>query len=240
MRAAISSIRMSKNERKFDWMGWVIIPVAYLIVVLLLDAVTSRSTVTPLFGIIGLLVFSFSLTPGVMTFWATVYSVAVVVIFMNPMIFNLFNREAPQGDDLTPLVRSATFVVGAIISTLLCRGQHRLKHSNASLTHMMEKLPVPVITSDQDGRIHFANVEAARIAGLSPEELRGHSFFDLFADKNIQGATIADYLRRFSSSHVSQPMNLKCLGKNYLGSTQMIDASRPPLLLIVLILNDSP
>jgi hypothetical protein len=59
-------------------------------------------------------------------------------------------------------------------------------------------------------------------------------FFDLFADKNRQGATIADYLRRFSSSHIEEPIFLKCRGTHYLGSARMIDNSSPRLLMIVL------
>jgi PAS domain S-box-containing protein len=229
---------MSLNRRKFDWVGGAVIPFSYLLVVLLIDATTARSTITPLFGIIGLLVLSFCLTPRVMTFWAAIYSVTVVAIFMNPMLFHFLNREAPAGDGLTPLVRSATFVVGAIISTLFCRVQYRLNQSNTGLIHMLEEIPSPVITSDQDGRIYFANRSAAVIAGLSAKELHGMLFFDLFADKDRQGATIADYLRRFSSSHIEEPIFLKCRGTTYLGSTRMIDTSSPRLLMIVLSRED--
>ena len=230
---------MSLNRRKFDFVGVAIIPFSYLLVILLIDAATARSTITPLFGIIGLLVLSFCLTPRAMTFWAVVYSVAVVAIFMNPTLFHLLNKEAPAGDGLTPLVRSATFVVGAIISTLFCRVQHRLNQSNTGVIHMLEEMPSPEITSDQDGRIHFANRSAAVVAGLSSKELRGMLFFDLFADKDRQGATIADYLRRFSSSHLEKPIFLKCRGTNYLGSTRVIDASSPRLLMIVLSRDDN-
>jgi PAS domain S-box-containing protein len=230
---------MVKENRKFDLVGGMLIPLSYLIVVLLLDAVTTRSTITPLFGIIGLLVLSFSLTPGVMNFWAAVYSLIVVVIFMNPILFHLLNREAPPGDDLTPLVRSATFLVGAIIATLFCRGQYRLKQSNSGLTHILEKLPIPVITADQDGIIHFANAAASVIAGIPSDKLRGHSFFDIFADKNLQGATIANYLRRFSSHYIEQPLLLKCHGRDYLGATEVLETSNPRVLMIVVTNTDS-
>jgi PAS domain S-box-containing protein len=103
---------------------------------------------------------------------------------------------------------------------------------------MMEKLPVPVVTSDQDGRIYFANASVATLAGLSSQELRGQSFFDLFSDKNHQGATIADYLRRFSSPNVNQPLLLRCRGKSYEGATQLMDTISPRMLLIVLTSND--
>jgi PAS domain S-box-containing protein len=225
---------MSLNRRKFDWVGGAVIPFSYLLVVLLIDATTARSTITPLFGIIGLLVLSFCITPRVMTFWAAFYSMTVVAIFMNPMLFHLLNRDAPESDGLTPLVRSATFVVGAIISTLFCRVQYRLKLSNFGLNQMLEKLPVSVITSDQDGRIHFANKSAAALVGLSSKDLRGMLFFDLFADKDRQGATIADYLRRFSSPHVEEALLLKCRGTNYMGSTRVLDTSSPILLMIIL------
>jgi len=198
--------QMSKNNRTSVPMNGVVVPMAYLLVVLLLDLEMSRTTVTPLFGIIGLLVFSFRLRPSVMAFWAAVYSVVVTLSFMNSYVFHLLNREAAPMDDLTPIVRSATFVAGAILSVLYCRLQDRLKLSNAGLTQMLEKVPVPVITSDQDGVIHFANEAAASVAGLPSGELKGKSFFDLFADKNRQGATIADYLRRFSSPRVEEPL----------------------------------
>lgn len=230
---------MSEKNRTFDWVGVVLIPSAYLTLVLWFDSVMTRSTVTPLFGIIGLLFFSFRLTPAAMAWWASVYSLTVVVIFMNHVLLQFLDRGTAPGDDLTPLLRSATFVTAAVLATLFCRVQHRLRQGNAGLTQILEKIPVPVITSDQDGRIRFANGAAASVAGLSSPELLGRSFFDLFADKDRQGATIADYLRRFATPHVGQPMALKCRGTRYLGTTQVMGATGQRLLLIILTEEDS-
>jgi PAS domain S-box-containing protein len=225
---------MTHRSQKPDWIGTIMIPFLYLVVVLLLDCMTARTTITPLFGIIGLLVFAFTLSPSAMVVWASMYSVTVVTIFINPELFHLLNRDAPACDGLTPFVRSATFVAGAVIASLLCVILNRLRESLAGLNKTLETLPVPVITSDADGRIQLANKAAADLVRMDPEKLKGASLFDHFADPLLVGATIADYLRRFSVPDVGQPMRLKCGEKTFCGETRRMSFAKNQLLMIIL------
>lgn len=225
---------MSNPSPKSDWIGTILIPFIYLIIILLVDSLTARTTITPLFGIIGLLVFSFTLSPATMMAWSAVYSVTVVTIFLNPILFHLLNREAPVGDDLTPIVRSATFVIGAALASMLCVVLNRLRESLAGVNKTLETLPTPVITSDADGLIHLANVAAADLAGMAPDQLKGKSFFDHFADPEMVGTTIADYLRRFSVPDTGEPMRLKCLGKTFFGQTRRMSFGKNQLLVSIL------
>jgi len=218
-----------------------VIPLVYLILVLVLDFFTPHSTITPLFAIIGLLVFSFGMAPGLMLFWACFYSLVVVSIFLDPSFFHLLNRESPAGDEFTGYVRSATFLVGATLAILLCIVQSRLKQSNLGLIQMLEKLPIPVITSDQDGKIHFANLRAASILGLSSKDLEGKSYFDILADKDRQGATIAAYLRIFQSqSDNNETLLLKRGVKYYTGTTQLLTNLKQSLLMTILMESEAP
>ena len=226
--------RLSKF--KIDPVSEALLPLGYLLLVLTLDFITPKAVLTPLFGIVGLLVFAYCLTPGWMTFWSSVYAVVVTALFISPGIYMFFHKEAPQTDFLTPYARSGTFIAGAALSASLCAALSRARAMNDDFRDMLEKLTLPVITSNHDGRINFLNRAAMDALGWGGDHHLAISYFDALAPKGVQGELIASYLRRFDQGNAGEmpPLNLECRGRRCLGYTRMMESKSPRLLLTML------
>jgi PAS domain-containing protein len=224
------------DKLKIDPVGEALLPLGYLLLVLTLDFVTPKTVLAPLFGIVGLLVFAYCLTPAWMTFWSSVYAVVVTVLFISPSVYFLFNKEAPVSDFLTPYVRSGTFIAGAALSAFLCAALSRARAMNDDFRDMLEKLTLPVITSNNDGRIVFVNRAAMEALGWEGDRDRAISYFDALSPKGVQGELIASYLRRFNPGNAGElpPLNLECRGRRCLGYTRMMASKSPRLLLTML------
>jgi PAS domain-containing protein len=228
-------------DRK-DWILNLVIPLAYLVVTLSLDYSMPYSTITPLMAISGLMVFAFRLTPPWMIFWVAVYSVVVAFIFLAPGVYAAFsgNLKTPP-DPVTPWLRTGTFVLGAILSSVLCATMARLVAGGKSMRELFEKLPIPIITSDINGDIIFAN-DAAELLMSESGQLLSRNYFDIFPAEDHQGTLIADYLARLSgekSTVGGEPLNEKplvlMLGSiPLLGRTHLLKQSSPPLLMTIL------
>jgi PAS domain-containing protein len=101
---------------------------------------------------------------------------------------------------------------------------------------MLEKLTLPVITSNHDGRIVFLNRAAMDALGWRGDHNLAISYFDALAPKGVQGELIASYLRRFDQGNAGEmpPLNLECCGRRCLGYTRMMESKSPRLLLTML------
>jgi len=221
---------------KINPAGEVLLPLGYLLLVLTLDFITPKAVLTPLLGIVGLLVFAYCLTPSWMTVWSSVYAVVVTVLFISPGIYLFFHKEAPQTDFITPYARSGTFIAGAALSASLCAALSRARAMNDDFRDMLEKLMVPVITSNHDGRIVFLNRAALDAFGWGGDHNLETSYFDALSPKGVQGELIASYLRLFDqgSAGVMPPLKLECRGRRCLGHTRMMESKSPRLLLTML------
>jgi len=225
---------MLSKARSFEWINELVIPFAYLVLVICLDRMTGQTTMTPLFGIIGLMVLAFSLPPRSMIFWAVIYSLIVATIFLSPERLRFLNANAVNHTEMTPYVRSCTFTIAAILSLLLSVVLNRLKTSRGELQEILENLPVPILISDDDGKIRFVNQIACEILAMPSVEVQGYSFFDLLAPKEFQGATIANYLARFNAQSSKDPLLLGYRGIKYKGHTQTLESHKKKLLMIAL------
>jgi len=225
---------MLSKARSFNWINELLIPLAYLVLVICLDRLTGQTTMTPLFGIIGLMVLAFCLPPRSMIFWTVIYSLIVSSIFLSPERLRFLNTNAVNYTEITPYVRSCTFTIAAILSLLLSHVLNRLKSSQGDLQKILDNLPVPILISDDDGRIRFVNHSACEILAMPSVEVQGYSFFDLLAPKEFQGATIANYLGRFNSPSIKDPLLLEYRGIKYKGHTQTLESRKKKLLMIAL------
>lgn len=221
---------------KIDPVGEALLPFGYLLLVLTLDFVTPKTVLTPLFGIVGLLVFAYCLRPGWMFFWSFLYSIMVTTLFVSPNLYAFFNKEISPTDFLTPYVRSATFVAGAALSASLCTALWRARAMNDDLREMLEKLTLPVITSNHDGRITFLNRAAMDALGWEGDHDRAISYFDALAPKGVQGELIASYLRRFEQGNAGElpPLDLECSGRRCRGFTRLMRSKSPRVLMTML------
>ena len=222
---------MKQRDVRVDFIGELLIPTAYIFVVLGLDYTSGHSTIFPLFAIIGLMVMAFCLRPSWMVAWGFVYSLVVACIFLIPTWTSFFNSSNPHPEALTPLVRTGTFVAGAMLATLLCFSLNRARSLSGNLRKLIEVVPTPLIASDVNGRIFLINSSASELLGLDGEEKTTESYFELLAPKNCKGKTIAEYLLRFENPSIREPLALECHGFTYRGSFLLIGSSDPPLLM---------
>jgi PAS domain S-box-containing protein len=203
-------------------------------VILCLEHINPYAAVTPLFGIVGLMVMAFNLRPFWMIFWSSTYSIVVACFFLNPTFFHFLKTTGTIPDDLTPLVRTVTFCAGAALASMLNISLGRSQAKSRDLKEIIEKMPSPLIASDSNGRIHHINQAASAFLGLSKEEEALGSYFDLFAPKNSKGKTISDYLSHFESRCSGDSLALEFRGIPYRGVTQFIQSTEPPFLITII------
>jgi PAS domain S-box-containing protein len=62
---------------------------------------------------------------------------------------------------------------------------------------LFDSLQTPIVVSDIDGNIKFANRACCEVLGRSAEEIKDMNFFSVFSQPDRRGQSIEDYLKRF-------------------------------------------
>jgi PAS domain-containing protein len=225
---------MNQGRTRFDFFGDLLIPIIYLLLVLLLDRIVPRTTITPLFGLLGLMVMAFCLRPFWMMLWCLIYSIVVVSVFLDTAVAHVLNPDGMNQDTLTPLVRATTFFAGSVLAAMLNASLQRSREKSRDLQEIIRRMPIPMILSDIDGRIHFMNRAATGILEITEDEQASDSYFDLLSPSGAKGKTISDYLSRFEKQGVGRGLQLEFGGISYKGSTQRIKSTNPSLLITIL------
>jgi PAS domain S-box-containing protein len=65
------------------------------------------------------------------------------------------------------------------------------------LLALFDSLQTPIVVSDIDGNIKFANQACCKLLGRSAEEIKDMNFFSVFSQPDRRGQSIEDYLKRF-------------------------------------------
>jgi PAS domain S-box-containing protein len=65
------------------------------------------------------------------------------------------------------------------------------------LLALFDSLQTPIVVSDIDGNIKFANRACCEVLGRSAEEIKDTNFFSVFSQPDRRGQSIEDYLKRF-------------------------------------------
>lgn len=210
------------------------LPGVYLALALWIDLITPVGMITPFFAVMGLLVMALTLRPVVMVPWAVVYTGTICSIFLIPKLFVELSGIPYYSQYVIPIIRAATYVIVGGVSCYLCITLHRLRKSQEELTHILENLPWPILTSDQNGKILYWNGPAE---SLLPELILsedGFNYFDLLAPPEFHGRTITEYLKRLESIHHEEPLKLSVKGRPFKGNTQMIEWTHQKVLLTIL------
>jgi PAS domain S-box-containing protein len=71
------------------------------------------------------------------------------------------------------------------------------EHRLADLLALFDSLQTPIVVSDIDGNIKFANRACCELLGRSAEEIKDTNFFSVFSQPDRRGQSIEDYLKRF-------------------------------------------
>jgi PAS domain S-box-containing protein len=150
---------------------------------------------TPLLGILLLTALSFRLGPQSLAGLAFIYFFAVA-----------YTLELSWTDPLAQLretpnrwLRLASFVVGCAALVLLSRSRQQVSRAGEAFRSLLARLPVAIIVSDRDGIITLANDKAARLFGMSRDDLVGYSYFSILTHPEARSQQIQRYLDRFQS-----------------------------------------
>jgi PAS domain-containing protein len=207
----------------------------YIAGILFLDHLLSMATITPLFASIGLLMMAFYLRPKAMYCWAISYCVIVALVLLHPGIARMMHDViSPQGNRVTPLLRLGHEICTATLASFTCYYLNKLQILLGEERDIVSGLPVPVITSDFNGNIRYANDHAVKLLGLKSCAPSGVSYFDLLAPKRMHGEFIAEYFRRMDGQLGKSPFILEHEGISMIGNTQLLASKTPKLMLTIL------
>ncbi len=213
----------------------ILLPFGLIAAILLLDSLIPGSTVTPFAISIGLLVMAFYLRPVSMYCWAVICCVIIAVALLHPEVAARINGNTVLSNDrLTPWLRLGHAVCTATLASLLCYFLNKLRGLLSEERDIVSRLPVPVITSDFNGNIRYANIHAIRLLGLKSQTPSGVSYFDLLAPKDRHGEFIVEYFKRMEGQLINSPFTLEHDGLPFIGSTQLLANKSPRLMLTIL------
>jgi PAS domain-containing protein len=224
---------MIKSSKKFPWVA-VILPGVYIALALWIDWITPTGIITPFFVVVGLLVMALTFRPVVMIPWAFVYTAINCSIYLIPKLFILFAGHPLHQPYWIAVIRAATYLLVGGLACYLCVALNRVRKSQGELNHILENLPWPILTSDQNGKILYWNAPAQ---SLLPElsQMEGMlNYFDLLAPPEFHGRTITEYLKRLECIHHEEPLKLSVKGRPFKGNTQLIEWTDQKVLLTIL------
>lgn len=188
---------MSSLMRDPAWLGPGVRPVLpwmILACTLLIEVATPGVRVTPSLLTIGLAVLSLFLPPRRIVLWA-------VVMFFPVLWALLFMSNAGVPDPATVVVlRSLAYVVVGVMAYSLSSHREKSEHQVRDLVNLFDSIRTPIVVSDVDGNINFANRVCCELLGSSLQDIKDSTFFSLFAHPEQRGKAIEQYLTYFENT----------------------------------------
>jgi PAS domain-containing protein len=180
------------------------------------------STITPLGSIALLALLALRLPPVPLAIWAVVFTFAAFLM----LIIGKSSSAPVEHDHITIIVRGATLMIGGTIAVLLSMHRIKLRSRHREVLSVLQKLPVPVIVSDNSGSVIFANDEAALLLQTSLSEIIGFSYFAFFVGEYQKGRAVQSYLKLLDSPS-ADPQEMEITLRNQPG--QPLNATLVPL-----------
>jgi PAS domain-containing protein len=212
----------------------IVLPGIYIAAALMIDAKAPLGLLTPFFAVMGMLFMALKYRPVLMIPWTVIYTVVTCSTFLVPSFFTFFSGHPYYDQYVTPVVRSGTYIAVGTLACYLCLSLNRIRKSEAELTHILESLPWPILTSDANGIILYWNDAAVSLLPSLSQEGGIHNYFDLLAPPEFYGRTISEYLKRLEQEHRKEPLRLSVNGHPFKGYTQMIAWTDQKVLLTIL------
>lgn len=178
-----------KQRKERRWLGAV--PFVAVIAILLLEYETPGLRVTPSLLTIALAFFALFLSPRAVFWWAVALFVPVVLSLI--IIPNSGVRESMA----LVALRSAAYVAVAWVAVGLSRYRWDSEQRLQGLLALFESLQTPIVVSDVDGNINFANRACCKLLGRSVQEVKDVNFFSVFTQPDQRGKSIERYLKMF-------------------------------------------
>ena len=171
---------------------WLMVaPFVAVLAVLLIEVETPGLRVTPSLLTIALAMFALFLSPRAMLWWAVTLFVPVVLTLV--MIPNIGVKESMA----IVVLRSAAYVAVAWVAVGLSRYRWDSEQRLKGLLALFDSLQTPIVVSDVDGSINFANRACCELLGRSVEEVKDVNFFSVFTQPDQRGKAIERYLKMF-------------------------------------------
>ena len=181
----------AKNAKDRRWL--MVVPFVAVFAVLLIEVETPGIRVTPSLLTIALAIFALFLSPRAVLWWA-------VILFFPVVLALLFVPN--NGVYETPVfvaLRASAYVAVAGVAVGLSRYRQDSERKLEGLLALFDSLKTPIVVSDVDGNINFANRSCCELLGRSAEEMKDTSFFSVFTQPDQRGQSIERYLKFFDS-----------------------------------------
>ena len=178
-----------KQRKAPRWL--VAVPFVVVLAVFLLEFETPGIRVTPSLLTIALAVFALFFSPRAVLWWA----IALFVPVVSALAF-VPNNGVYETPTFVAL-RSSAYIAVAWVAVGLSRYRWDSERRLEGLLALFDSLQTPIVVSDIDGNIKFANRACCELLGRSVEEIKDTNFFSVFSQPDRRGQSIEDYLKRF-------------------------------------------
>jgi PAS domain S-box-containing protein len=168
-------------------------PFVAVTAVFLLEQLTPGIRITPSLLTIALAIFALFLSPRAVFWWAVALFIPVVLTLW--LIPNNGVRESVTFVAL----RSIAYVALAWVAVGLSRYRRDSERRTEGLLTLFDSLQAPIVVSDIDGNVKFANRVCCDLLGRSAEEIKDGNFFALFSQADHRGKSIERYLKFFEN-----------------------------------------
>lgn len=173
-------------------LGWWIhlIPAVVLAGVLLGDQFFPQARMINPLLLLALAAFSFVFPPRVILIWTLFYTVPVAM-----SVVSLAGAVSlPTG---AALLRVAAFAAAGVMGAMISAYRINLSAEAANYIKLFDALPIPLVISDIDGEIQFANEASCQLLQRPLDQVVSLNYFSLFSDPQNRGGEIARYLELF-------------------------------------------
>lgn len=179
------------QRQKNDRLWTMIVPAAVVVLVLLTELATPTIRVTPSLLTIALVAFPLIMGPRAVAIWG--------IILLPPVILTLayISNTGIREPTTFVVLRTLAYVAVGVLAVGMSEYRVRAERHLISLLELLDSLKTPIIVSDIDGRIEFANQACCQLVGITLEELQQLDFFKVFAVSGERGKYIERYLGLF-------------------------------------------
>jgi PAS domain-containing protein len=178
------------------------LPLLLEIAVLAAEIATHEMRVTPSLTLIVVAVLSLVLSKKEVAMWATIFIIPILWSLTSP-----FSGQMPEKEPVIAL-RLITYAIGSGMAVAISSFKEYWENQFVNLLKIFDHIPVPLLVSDIDGGILFANRAACKILQTSLSEITSTMYFSLFSDQTNRGRQIEHYLSVFASAKEIETLDL--------------------------------
>jgi len=168
-----------------------VLPFAILLSVAFLELETPSLRVTPSLLTIALAVIALFLRPQAVLLWS--------FLLLIPVVFTLIYVPSSGVYESGSMIflRVTAYLAVAVLAFGYSRRRDNAERQLYSLLAVFDALGTPIAVSDADGAIAFVNRACCQLLGRSEPELKDTNFFSVFAQPDVRGKAIGNYLKMF-------------------------------------------